>query len=166
MPETASTGKKYSLADTQTIYSLCFEFIEMHLELDAQLCHEKITAEDAARQTADLVQWMSWTLGGENPEFIAASDWSGDRLGRHLRTRFASDLILLSDEDRANFNDDKTIIIFAMCRFMNEVQELIAQLHDHKTENAEGDAKDYHDLCVKWTEILTDRPYKRIVVAS
>lgn len=153
---------RYSLADKEVIYRLCFEFVEMNSELAAKLTKEEISTEEAARRSADLVQWMGWTLGGENPDFIAAPDWSGAPLGRHLRVHFAGELIGLSDEDRAKFEDDETIILFAMCQFMGEAQSLIETCRCADTKRTEKEARAYHDLCVKWTELFTNKSFVEI----
>lgn len=155
-----------SLADQRVVYKLCFEFLEAQLEMTTKLTKGEITSEEAARTSADLVQWMSWTLGGENPEFVVAKDWSGAQLGRYLRTKFAADLIELPEEDRVNFEADESIIIYAMVRFMGEVQDLIEVVQTHSDMSAEEDARRYHELCVRWTELFMNKPYKTIVVAE
>jgi len=150
----------YDLADARIVYRLCFEFFERHVELAARLSKQEIQTEEAQRTEVDLVQWMAWTLGGENPQFKPVSGWSGAPLGRRLRQHFASDLIAMDEERRSRFEADESVIVYAMCRFMEEVQSLICELQSHEEDATQSDARSYHDLCVRWTELLTDRAFE------
>ena len=151
---------KHNLSDAHVIYQLCFEFLEMQVDVADRFARGSITEEKAQHQVADTLQWMAWTLGGENPDFLPKPNWSGAPLGRHLRCVFAKDLIALEEDSGDLFKEDEAVIVYAMCRFSTDVQDLLCRFQNHDTDMAEKDARAYHDLCLKWTRILTNEPFE------
>ncbi len=157
---TQETSLKHDLSDARVVYQLCFEFLEHQIDIAERIARGTMKEDEAQRLVADTLQWTAWTLGGENPDFLPAPGWSGAPLGRHLRCVFAKNLITLSDKDQETFQDDASIIVFAMCRFSCEVQELLCSLQSHAMEMTQSDARACHDLCVRWTQILTNKPFQ------
>ncbi len=147
---------KHDLSDSHFVYQMCFEFLELQVDVADRVARGTISEKDAQMRVADTLQWMAWTLGGENPDFMPKQGWSGAPLGRHLRCVFAKDLIGLDEKTQETFKDDESIIVYAMCRFSSDVQDLLCRFLGHGVEMAEKDARAYHDLCVRWTKILTN----------
>lgn len=150
------------LADPLVIYQICFQFIEMHLELNADMYEEKITPEEAAAKSTEWTQWLSWTMCGENDEFKAAEGWSGAPLGRHLRTVFEKEFAQLSKDDAQIFFGDEEAVMFAMCQFVTEIHQMLSDMQFNNEDETEQDARCFHNLCVRWAEILTNKPFPAI----
>lgn len=151
------------LSDFRVIYQLCFEYLEAEMEMSAKVSEDKITSEEAAQKSTELVQWMTWTLLGENPQFKAKTGWSGKPLADYLKGVFASELSALSDADHENFMSENNVVMFAMCTFMTDVHDLMMKIQEHTEDTTEVDARLCHDLCVKWTEIFTNEKFPVVV---
>lgn len=162
MQENEANVQRPDLSDPRVIYQVCFQFVEMHMELSAQMYEDKVTPEDAAARSSEWMQWLSWTLCGENDEFKAAEGWSGAPLGRHLRKVFAKEFDKLSHEDAQIFFGDEEAVMFAMCQFVTEIHQLLSDLQFNDEDETERDARAFHNLCVRWAEILTDKPFPAI----
>ncbi|MBO5658540.1 MAG: hypothetical protein J6S08_03800 [Duodenibacillus sp.] len=162
MQENQQSVERPDLADPRVIYQVCFQFIEMHMELNADMYDEKVTPEDAAARSSEWMQWLSWTLCGENDEFKPAEGWSGAPLGQHLRKVFEKEFQNLSHEDAQIFFGDEEAVMFAMCQFVTEIHQLLSDLQFNTEDETEQDARAFHNLCVRWAEILTNKPFPAI----
>lgn len=150
-----------SLEDPHVVYELCFEFVDALCDAHERLHHGSISEQDCSQIVEHAVGWFAATLAGRNPIVAPAENWSGAPLGRYLRIKFALDMIMLDDEERELFADDESVIFYAVNRMFEDLGRIIDSLSVHGDDDAEADARAIHELCVRWTEIFTNKPFSR-----
>lgn len=154
---TNPSHKELHLERPEDVYAMCFYFIDGLSEIQVRHMDGKATGKRTETATMDLVGWLAGSLSGYNPVVKMRADWSGDQLGRYLRTQFAEALIALPEEEREIFAEDEHVIMFAISEFLDETSSLMEELADHDDAEAEADARRFHDLCVRWTSLFMGR---------
>lgn len=154
----AQSGKKnrtsharFDLNDVRVVYTFFFHSVELMIDTAEQAMQNRLSAQEVTTRFLNLMDSLVGIFLGKDSEYIPIEGWNGPALGRSLRCTLAIPLMALSDKDRELFSDDESVVVYAVNTFVKEVQDFIGQLAEHDLEMTEDDARDYHDLCLKWT---------------
>lgn len=97
-------------------------------------------------------------FSGQADDVAVYKDWDAAKLGRTLRKEFAFQLMMLSDQEREEFDTDESIVSFALNVFMQKGQQLVLR-PDNDPDQAEAQAKELHEFLIHWTELLMQKPF-------
>ncbi len=151
------------LDDIRAMYQFCFMFVEHIMEQQVMVCESKLSPEDAAAENTQMVAWFSATMGGDNPQVATRSKSTSKQTDDRLRLRFAQELAALPPQDARHFDAPGHASFFACLQFLSDVHRTLEDLRWHADEKTEGDARQVHDLCVKWAEIFTNQKFPLVV---
>ena len=151
------------LDDIRAMYQFCFMFVEHIVEEHAQVVERKISPEAAAASDTQMLSWFCATMCGDNPKVAVRTKSTSEQTDARLRLRFSRELAALSAEDARHFNGPGTAAFFACLQFLSDVHQTLEALRWHADDNTEGDARQVHDLCVKWSEIFTNQKFPLVV---
>ncbi len=146
----SKSSVRFDLADIHVVYTIFFQALETQIDVEEQVMSRVVTPEEAAKQVFVLMDHLAGIFLGDDADFVPVPDWTGEPLGRSLRCQLALGLIALSDNDRELFTDDLSVVFYAIGLYMNEARDLIQNLARHDLQMTEEDARDCHELCLKW----------------
>ena len=154
--------KKADLTSRVDVYALLMAYFDNYVEQTASMLiaadeDDEFPYESVAEHDAVVAAQLNAVFTGADSQMtIPSPNWNGAALGRHLRARFAMQLLSLSAEDAELFAEDEMVVYFGMIQMVSEMRALALLLFRQDEEDLEMQGRKVHEFCSKWSEILSN----------
>ena len=122
--------KKADLTSRVDVYALLMAYFDNYVEQTASMLiaadeDDEFPYESVAKHDAVVAAQLNAVFTGADSQMtIPSPNWNGAALGRHLRARFAMQLLSLSAEDAELFAEDEMVVYFGMIQMVSEMRAL------------------------------------------